>query len=120
MLRFNSLVTRWLLAAFAVSVLLAWPLHEAQHAAQAMAEHAATAVDLAADTLSKDAPGQDGEQATGNCLWCVFHAQHLTPLSTPLALRFHAEASPPPAGPVCGLPIGRCPLAAEPRGPPQA
>jgi hypothetical protein len=119
MLRFNSLVTRWLLAAFAVSVLLAWPLHEAQHAAQAMAEHAATA-DLAADTLSKDAPGQDGEQATGNCLWCVFHAQHLTPLSTPLALRFHAEASPPPAGPVCGLPIGRCPLAAEPRGPPQA
>lgn len=117
MLRFNRFVTRWLLAAFAVSVLLAWPLHEAQHAGEAMA---AVAIGDLGAAAGNDASGQQDEPTVGSCLSCVFHADPLALTGTPPALRFHAEASPPPADPLCGLPIGRCPLAAEPRGPPQA
>lgn len=116
MLRFNRFVTRWLLAAFALSVLLAWPLHEAKHAFEGVAgAHATATVDLGADAPSHD----DDAPAEGSCLWCVFHAEHLAPPGAPPALRLHAEASPPPADLSCGRPIGRCPLAAEPRGPPQ-
>lgn len=118
MLRFNRLVTSWLLAAFAVSVLLAWPLHEAQHAREAMA--AIAAIDLGGEASGNDASGPEDAPTTGSCLWCVFHAEHLAPPGTPPALRFHAEASPPPTAPVCGQPIGPCPLAAESRGPPRA
>ena len=78
---------------------------------------AVAAADLGEASVN-DASGQPDEPTAGSCLWCVFHADHLAPPGTPPALRFHAEASPPPADPVCGLPIGRCPLAAEPRGPP--
>ncbi len=114
MLRFTRSVTRWLLAAFAVSLLLAWPLHEAQHASEPVGSHAVVPGD--ADTPT----GDTTEASTGSCPWCLFHADPLPLPGTPPALSFHAEASPPPLEPGCGLPAGRCPLAAQPRGPPPA
>lgn len=116
MLRFTRSVTRWLLAVFAVSMLLAWPLHQAQHASQPAGDHAWVTASAAAD----DAPADGDDAGAGDCLWCLFHAEPASLPGTPPALRFHAEASPPPAGLSSGLPAGRCPLAAQPRGPPQA
>lgn len=115
MLRFTRSVTRWLLAVFAVSVVLAWPLHEAQHASEALGAHVVATLDGA------DVPAGDTDEAqAGACPWCLFHADSLPLPGSPPALRFHAEASPPPAEPGRGLPTGRCALAAQPRGPPLA
>lgn len=118
--RFSRSVTRWLLAAFAASLLLAWPLHEAQHARQPISKLALAALDLAVTPAGDDGTSPGDDAKTGSCLWCLFHAEHHAPPGTPPALRFHAEASAPPVSLPCGLPAGRCALAAHPRGPPQA
>lgn len=119
MLRFSRSITRWLLAAFAVSVALAWPLHEAMHADTASGGHAATWSGLVGESPD-DGAADPGDGAAGSCLWCLAHAEHHAPSGSPPALRFHAEASSAPPSLSCGLPVGRCPLAAHPRGPPLA
>jgi hypothetical protein len=112
MLRLSRSVTRWLLIAFAVSIALAWPLHEAEHAGQAAV---AALHDEGAPTQGHTEAGQ-----TATCLWCLFHADPQLPPGAPPALSLHAEAAPPPVHLHGGLPSGRCPLAAPPRGPPVA
>ena len=145
--RFNRSLTLWTFALLVASVLLAWPLHEAKHASQPIADivGASTASaggggsDVAGDLSAAasasasasasafddhgDAEGLDGgsgEVKGGGCAWCLFHAQLFAASATPLVFSFHAEASPPPITPTCGLPTGRCVLAAHPRGPPRA
>jgi hypothetical protein len=147
--RFNRSLTLWTFALLVASVLLAWPLHEARHASQAAAElvGASSASSASADGVTatvvgasvdvdaalianafafddhSEADGLDGgngEVKGGGCAWCLFHAQLFAASDTPLAFSFHAEASPPPLAPTCGLPTGRCVLAAHPRGPPRA
>ncbi|OWQ48258.1 hypothetical protein CDL60_06690 [Roseateles noduli] len=149
--RFNRSLTLWTFALLVASVLLAWPLHEARHTGQAIAEL------VGATTSSADRPTSDvvavvgvvdtgvddafvnafafddhgnadgldggsgaGEVKGGGCAWCLFHAQLFAASDTPFVFSFHAEASPPPLAPTCGLPTGRCVLAAHPRGPPRA
>jgi hypothetical protein len=142
--RFNRSLTLWTFALLVVSVLLAWPLHEARHASQPIvalsgastsapspfavdgttaddAIVSASAFDDHGDDVGSDnADGVDGagEAKGGGCAWCLFHAQLFAATDTPLVFSFHAEASPPPAAPPRGLPTGRCTLAADPRGPP--
>lgn len=152
--RFNRSLTLWTFALLVASVLLAWPLHEARHASQSIAELAGATtpsaegstsdvvasgnVDTDTDTDGAptavvnafafddhgDADGVDGagagEGKGGGCAWCLFHAQLFAAPDTPFVFSFHAEASPPPPAPTCGLPTGRCVLAANPRGPPRA
>ncbi|WP_431256983.1 hypothetical protein ACQ86G_20145 [Roseateles chitinivorans] len=140
--RFNRSLTLWTLALLVASVLLAWPLHEAKHASQPIADIVGASTtsadgvgtDAAADVAAAtsafafddhgDADGVDGggtgEVKGGSCAWCLFHAQLFAASATPLVFSFHAEASPPPITPTCGLPAGRCALAAHPRGPPRA
>jgi hypothetical protein len=120
MLRFSRSITRWLLAAFAVSVALAWPLHEAMHADPASGDHAAAWSGLVAESPDDGAAGTGDVETAGSCLWCLAHAEHQAPSGSPPALRFHAEASSPPPILSSGQPVGRCPLAAHPRGPPLA
>ncbi len=132
--RFSRSIRLWMLALTVASLLLAWPLHEARHVSQPIAEQAANAaaafdtslnaslnaaglIDAAAD--DHDDAGSSEAKGAG-CAWCLFHAQHAVAANLPQAFVFHAEASAPPAAPPCGLPTGRCALAADPRGPPRA
>jgi hypothetical protein len=127
-----------MLALTVASLLLAWPLHEARHVSQPIAEQVAIATaafeaTTAAASLANagisagidaDADGHDdtgsSEAKGAGCAWCLFHAQHAVAADAPLPFAFHAEASAPPAAPPRGLPTGRCALAADPRGPPRA
>ncbi|WP_431262323.1 hypothetical protein ACQ859_19490 [Roseateles chitinivorans] len=140
--RFNRSLTLWTFALLVASVLLAWPLHEAKHASQPIADivgasaisadgggsDVAADVSAATDAFAFDDHGNTdgvdgggaGEVKGGSCAWCLFHAQLFAASATPLVFSFHAEASPPPIAPTCGLPTGRCALAAHPRGPPRA
>lgn len=123
MLRLRASLTRWLLTAFAFSLLLAWPLHEAQHAKQPLIKVSQSGLDLPLsvdDDTSPDGDGDRGEGKSSVCPWCLFHADHAPMLGAPPELRLHAEASAPPCVLSTGLPTGRCTLAAEPRGPPAA
>lgn len=118
--RFNRSLTLWTFALLVASVLLAWPLHEARHASQAVAELVGASSDSADGVTANvvgasvdvdaalianafafddhsDADGLDGgnsEVKGGGCAWCVFHAQLFAASDTPLAFSFHAEASP--------------------------
>lgn len=125
--RFSRPLTLWTFALLVACVLLAWPLHEAKHAKQPIADviaamqGAVPAATLDADLLA--APADDhgtGEAKGAGCAWCLFHAHHFAATHTPPMFSFHAEASPPPAEPPRGLPTGRVALAADPRGPPRA
>ncbi|WP_431046121.1 DUF2946 family protein [Roseateles sp. L2-2] len=139
--RFNRSLTLWTFALLVASVLLAWPLHEARHTGQAIAEIVGATTSSGEGMTSDpgpnafanafafddhgDADGLDGGSGAGEvkgdgCAWCLFHAQLFAASDTPLVFSFHAEASPPPLAPTCGLPTGRCELAAPPRGPPRA
>lgn len=128
--RFNRSLTLWTFALLVASVLLAWPLHEARHASQPIAglsgastsANDATLVDVTAFDDHNDADGIDGagEAKGGGCAWCLFHAQLFAATDTPFLFSFHAEASAPPVALSSGLPMGRCALAAAPRGPPRA
>ena len=138
--RFNRSLTLWTFALLVASVLLAWPLHEALHVRQPVAALSGAAASAIEGTSAAtdfdvviasafddhgDADGPDGasgagEVKGGGCAWCLFHAQLFAASGTPLVFSFHAEASPPPIAPPRGLPMGRCALAAEPRGPPRA
>lgn len=156
--RLNRSLTLWTFALLVASVLLAWPLHEARHTGQAIAELVGATtfptegmtsevvagndgIDADVDGAASDgassnafanafafedhgdADGLDdgsGEVKGGGCAWCLFHAQLFAASDTPFVFSFHAEASPPPLAPTCGLPTGRCELAAHPRGPPRA
>lgn len=139
--RFSTLITRWVMATAMVCVLLAWPLHEARHASepiigsgQASGAVSAVAV-LAVDAIggAGESGGNDNNDNNGTdsiddgathvvkrCVWCMFHGENYLDVGVPPTLTFHAEVSRPPSAVPCGRPMGRCPLAAEPRGPPQA
>ena len=132
--RFSRSIRLWMLALTVASLLLAWPLHEARHVSQPIAEQVANAAAVFDASLNAslnaaglvDAGADDHDdtgssEATGaGCAWCLFHAQHAVAAHLPPPFVFHAEASAPPAAPPRGLPTGRCALAADPRGPPQA
>lgn len=133
MRRFRPSTVFWMLAFCLASVLLAWPLHQAQHAAEPVIAALAGAPDGADAAGDSEAPGgavdlqQEGdghgagELTAKPCDLCFGHAGHHAMVSgSPLALRSHAEADAPPPSPPEGLPTGRCTLAAEPRGPPRA
>lgn len=107
---------RWMLAIAMASLLLAWPLHQAQHASEP-----ARAAAQAGTGAGSAPPGHEAPAAEAvACLWCLFHAQHLAPGGTPPGLRWHAEADTPPIRLSSGLPQRHCSLAAHPRGPPPA
>ncbi len=128
MFRPTAIANRWVCAISMVFVLLAWPLHMAQHAAEGVAGMAAAATAAIADAgggADIDADAEPGGGGGGNapshaCAWCMFHGDHATAPGAPPALRFHAEASAPPRALPSGQPTGCCTLAAEPRGPPAA
>ena len=113
MLRSSPSVQRWLLALAMLCLLLAWPLHQAQHASEPLAA-AAVVLDTAADEE------EGGGHHAALCLWCLVHAAHDAMSGAPLEFRFHAEASAPPALLPAGQPREHCALAADPRGPPAA
>jgi hypothetical protein len=119
MFRPGKFITRWLLTLSVLSVVLAWPLHEAQHAGESVGAHARVATELVS-ALATDPLDDSGEPEAASCPWCLFHADHLSLHGKPPALRFCAEATAPPAQLPGGLPTGRCTLAAAPRGPPRA
>lgn len=116
MLRPSPSALRWVHAMAMVCLLLAWPLHQAQHAS----EPVSAAAQLGAVPTSAQPDHDQPEAAADACLWCLFHAQQLTPGGTPPALRLHAEADTPPTRLSSGLPARHCSLAADPRGPPLA
>jgi hypothetical protein len=95
---------------------LAGPLHEARHAGEPLEQHFVTLLDAAQPLAGDEAPAEGDNSAA--CLWCLFHADQGALNGSPPDLRFHAESSAPPALTSCGLAIGRCLLAAQPRGPP--
>ncbi|MET1116846.1 MAG: hypothetical protein ABWY08_18090 [Comamonas sp.] len=117
MLRPSPFAQRWLLALAMLCLLLAWPLHQAQHASEPVGAAAALS---AAPLDSAPDSDEDGEHHAELCLWCLFHASHDATGATPLELRFHAEASAPPAQLAAGQRREHCALAADPRGPPAA
>ena len=105
---------RWVLAIAIACLLLALPLHQAQHASEP--------VSAAAQAQPGSLQPEHGEReaAADACLWCLFHAQPLAPGGTPPKLRVHAEAQTPPTQLSAGIPVRHCALAADPRGPPRA
>ncbi len=125
MSRFRTLTTYWVIAVSMACVLLAWPLHMAQHAAEPLGADVVASLVGALDQPDGDGPveaevdgGKDGKHQ--GCVWCMFHGQQHAAGGAPDALRFHAESSPPPAAWPPGRLTGRSELAAEPRGPPAA
>ncbi len=116
MLRPSPSALRWVLAIAMACLLLAWPLHQAQHASEPVSAAAQ------AEAGTQSVPPEHGAPEAGGdrCLWCLFHAEHLAPGGTPPELRFHAEAGTPPARLPAGVPARHCALAAAPRGPPSA
>lgn len=114
MLRPSPSALRWVLAIAMVCLLLALPLHQAQHASEP--------VSAAAQAQPGSVQPDHGEReaAADACLWCLFHAQPLAPGGTPPEFRFHAEADTPPTQLPAGLAARHCALAADPRGPPTA
>jgi hypothetical protein len=134
-------VSAWLLTLMVVSCLFARPLHEALDVWQAT--HRLPAAGVGRDSLPPVAvAAQPQDERTGDlgstpddasdngsseeggqpatCAWCLMLAHAQAPATVPALLLQHAEASSPPIEPPQGLPAGRCALAAEPRGPPQA
>jgi len=107
---------RWVLACAMLCLLLAWPLHQAQHASEPVSAAAQGGAVPASAPPGHDEP----ETAADACLWCLFHAQHLAPGGPPPALRLHAEADTPPIRLSSGLPQRHGSLGADPRGPPRA
>lgn len=108
---------RWLLALAMLCLLLAWPLHQAQHAGEPVGAAAAWTAELPGGAADSD---EEGEHHAELCLWCLSHASHDAMGATPPALRFHAEASAPPALLAAGQLREHSALAAHPRGPPAA
>ena len=125
MLRLTKLASHWVIAISMVCVLLAWPLHMAQHAAEPLGAEAVAAlvgtVDQPDDGGPADSDPEGGKDSRKHgCVWCMFHGQPHALSGTPEFLQFHAEASPPPTAAPDGRLTGRSELAAEPRGPPAA
>ncbi len=130
-------VSAWWLTLIVVSCLFARPMHEWLDAVQGSAamganlqasagqDSHAPGADVAQDAVNPDdGSQQDGNQEEGAktpaCAWCLMLGQAQAPATVPVMLLAHAEASPPPVLLDVGRPTGRCALAAEPRGPPQA
>jgi hypothetical protein len=118
MYRLSIFTTRWVCAISMVFVLLAWPLHMAQHAAEATGSVTA---DMTADFGADAEPVEGSGNARSHaCAWCMFHGDYLADGGSPPVFRFHAQASAPPRVLPPGQPTGCCVLAAKPRGPPTA
>lgn len=116
MLRFRRSALLWVYTMSMVCFLTAWPLHQAEHAREPLRSTA----DVVAASLDAAGERNPGAHTAELCLWCLVHAEHGPIGSAPAALRFHAEASPPPVALAQGLFPRHCPLAAHPRGPPAA
>lgn len=119
MLVLSQSASRWILAVIAACVLLAWPLHQAQHASEPIGTETPLAQGnrAAVSNSDVDVPSHEGSTKE-SCLWCMFHASQLEAMPAFFQFCAHAEANPPPAQIWAGLPSAHSALAAHPRGPP--
>lgn len=119
MLALSQSASRWILVAIIACVLLAWPLHQAQHASEPLGTATAFEQGNGAAVSSSDDDVSSHEGSTKDaCLWCMFHASQLEAMPAFFQFCAHAEASLPPAQISAGLPSALSALAAHPRGPP--
>lgn len=84
------------------------------------AEQGDSSGDSSGDPSGSPEGGPDDATKPPACAWCLMLGQAQAPAGVPVMLLAHEEASAPPIFLEPGRPTGRCTLAAEPRGPPQA
>lgn len=121
MLRFSPSTLRWVLAASMVCFLLAWPLHQAEHAGERIGEPTSSTISFVSSLLEPTADRSASEEEKSDlCLWCLCYAGQFPALDVDTEFCVHAESGSLPTYLSPGLPPRHCLLAPDPRGPPVA
>lgn len=118
MLRLRPYALHWVLTIAVLSILFAWPLHQAEHSSEPISKanlNGGVTLSAQQEQVSDD---HGGESQADVCYWCLFHAGQFPLVASHIEFSVHAESSPPPILLSPGIAPRHCPLAARPRGPP--